>query len=70
MEIERGTIKDVPFESRELGETLNLWVYLPARFSPLYKYAVCICQDGKDFFQLGRIARAADELLAKAKLKT
>ncbi|MDL5040253.1 alpha/beta hydrolase [Heyndrickxia coagulans] len=69
MEIERGTIKDIPFESRELGETLNLWVYLPARFSPLYQYDVCICQDGKDFFQLGRIARAADELLAKGEIE-
>ncbi|GER67392.1 hypothetical protein BpJC7_17940 [Weizmannia acidilactici] len=69
METERGNIRDLPFESWELGETLNLWVYFPARFSPLYKYSLCICQDGKDFFQLGRIARTADELLANSKIE-
>lgn len=64
-----GTIKELMFESKELGETLNILVYLPATFSPLYKYSLLIAQDGKDYFQLGRIARVADELLDKAEIE-
>ncbi|WP_066294847.1 alpha/beta hydrolase [Bacillus sp. FJAT-29937] len=59
----RGTIKDITFASQELGEDIQLLVYLPASFSPLYKYSVVIAQDGRDYFQLGRIGRTADELL-------
>ncbi|MEK5392360.1 esterase family protein [Margalitia sp. FSL K6-0131] len=59
----RGTIKELTFESKELGESLTILIYLPATFSPLYKYHLLIAQDGKDYFQLGRIARVADELL-------
>lgn len=60
---QKSTINDIKFDSKELGETLNILVYLPANFSPLYKYNLMIAQDGKDYFQLGRIARVADELL-------
>ncbi|WP_018664534.1 alpha/beta hydrolase [Heyndrickxia acidiproducens] len=69
MEVERSTIKDLAFESHELGETLNMWVYLPPHYSELYKYSLCITQDGKDYFQLGRVARFADELLHDQKIE-
>jgi len=59
----QGTIQEIEFKSRELGETLTILVYLPATYSPLYKYSLLIAQDGKDYFQMGRIARYADELL-------
>ncbi|MBS4172073.1 esterase family protein [Bacillus sp. FJAT-49736] len=59
----KGTITEITFDSQELGETLTILVYLPAIFTPLYKYHLLIAQDGKDYFQLGRIARVADELL-------
>lgn len=63
MEHSRGTIKDLTVSSKELGEEIQLLVYLPASFSPLFKYSIIIAQDGKDYFQLGRIGRTADELL-------
>ncbi|PLR78788.1 hypothetical protein CU633_03060 [Bacillus sp. V3-13] len=63
MEIPRGTIKDMTIPSKELGEEVNILVYLPASFSSLYKYSLLIASDGKDYFQFGRIGRIADELL-------
>ncbi|QQZ11542.1 alpha/beta hydrolase [Heyndrickxia vini] len=57
------------FESKVLGENLTILVYLPANYSPLYKYNLLIAQDGKDYFQLGRIARVADELLEKDEIE-
>ena len=59
MSISQGTIKDVEFQSNELDETLNLLIYLPASFSPLYKYSLLIVQDGRDYFQMGRLTRFA-----------
>jgi enterochelin esterase-like enzyme len=58
----KGTIKEYTFTSQELGEEFELLVYLPPNFSSLYKYSVAIAQDGRDYFQLGRIGRVADEL--------
>ena len=63
MEFPKGTIKELTFHSKELGEDILLLVYLPANFSPLYKYSLLIAQDGRDYFQLGRIGRLADEFL-------
>jgi enterochelin esterase-like enzyme len=63
MNIPKGTIKDLTIKSNSLNEDVQLLVYLPANFSPLYKYSLLIAQDGKDYFQLGRIGRLADELL-------
>jgi enterochelin esterase-like enzyme len=63
MEIPKGTIKELTFKSTELGEEILLFIYLPANFSPLYKYSLLIAQDGSDYFQLGRIGRLADEYL-------
>ncbi|PLS02898.1 alpha/beta hydrolase [Neobacillus cucumis] len=63
MKYPKGTIKEYTFQSEELQETMQLLIYLPANYSPLYKYSLLIAQDGKDYFQLGRIGRLADELL-------
>jgi enterochelin esterase-like enzyme len=63
MEIPKGTIKEHTIKSNELGEEILLLVYLPANFSPLYKYSLLIAQDGRDYFQLGKIGRLADEYL-------
>ena len=65
----RGTIKDITVASKELGEDIQLLVYLPASFSPLYKYSIIIAQDGRDYFQLGRIGRTADELLENKEIE-
>ncbi|WP_042455367.1 alpha/beta hydrolase [Neobacillus dielmonensis] len=63
MEIPKGSLKEISFHSNELSEELQLLIYLPANYSPLYKYSILIAQDGLDYFQLGRIGRIADEYL-------
>ena len=68
-DIQKARLKNYTLQSLELGEEMQLLVYLPANFSPLYKYSLLIAQDGRDYFQLGRIGRLADEFLFKEKLK-
>ncbi|MER2007966.1 MAG: alpha/beta hydrolase-fold protein [Psychrobacillus sp.] len=58
----RGTLQDTTIYSKALDEEIQLLIYLPPNYSPLYKYSVLIASDGKDYFQLGRISRIADEL--------
>lgn len=53
---------DKEITSQYLNETLKLTWYLPEAFSPLYKYHICIMQDGNDYFQLGRLATLSDRL--------
>ncbi|TWT28001.1 esterase family protein [Planomicrobium sp. CPCC 101110] len=65
----RGTVQDLTIFSNELQEDMQLLVYLPANFSPLYKYTVVIASDGKDYFQLGRVPRVADELLENKEIE-
>ncbi|NWQ41281.1 esterase family protein [Bacillus sp. EB106-08-02-XG196] len=69
MEIPRGTIKEHTIKSHELEEDIQLLIYLPANFSPLYKYSLLIAQDGRDYFQLGRIGRLADEYLFEREIE-
>ncbi|MCQ6280937.1 esterase family protein [Bacillus sp. EB600] len=59
----RGTVKELFFQSKELGEELEILIHFPANYSPLFKYSLLIAQDGRDYFQLGRIGRFVDELL-------
>lgn len=65
----RGTVQDISLYSKELQEEMQLLVYLPANYSPLYKYTVLIASDGKDYFQLGRIPRVIDELLINKEIE-
>ncbi|MCM3114251.1 esterase family protein [Neobacillus sp. MER 74] len=69
MEFPKGTIKELTIYSAELGEDVKLLIYLPANFSSLYKYSLLIAQDGRDYFQLGRIARLADEFLFQREIE-
>ena len=69
MKYPKGTIKELTFQSSELGEEMQLLIYLPASFSPLYKYSLLIAQDGRDYFQLGRIGRVADEYLYQGEIE-
>lgn len=64
-----GKIEEITLQSKELGEEVTMLVYLPANYSPLYKYSLLIAQDGRDYFQLGRIGRIADELLGKKEIE-
>ena len=69
MDFPMGKIEEIKLQSKELGEEVLMLVYLPANYSPLYKYSVLIAQDGRDYFQLGRIGRIADELLGKKEIE-
>ncbi|WP_139125162.1 alpha/beta hydrolase [Bacillus solimangrovi] len=60
--MERGTIQASTFKSTELNEELELITYLPPSYSPLYKHHIVIIQDGRDYFNLGRLATTADKL--------
>lgn len=69
MEYPLGKIQEITLQSKELGEEIMMLVYLPANYSPLYKYSLLIAQDGRDYFQLGRIGRVADELLGNKEIE-
>lgn len=58
-----GKIEEIHFYSNELQEEMELLLYLPSHYSPLYKHNVVLASDGKDYFQLGRIGRVAEELM-------
>lgn len=61
--MEKGTVKDITLFSNELQEEMEILIYIPANYTPLYKYNLLIASDGKDYFQLGGIARLADQLI-------
>ncbi len=61
--MDKGTVQDLTFYSEALQEELQLYIYVPANYSPLYKYNILIASDGKDYFQLGGITKLADELI-------
>lgn len=69
LQLSKGKISEIVFESKELKETLSILLYLPSTFSPLYKYSVCIAQDGRDYFQLGRIGRVAEQLMNEKEIE-
>lgn len=62
-------IKEEKLFSKELNEEMELLIYLPTNFSPLYKYNLLIAQDGADYFKLGRIVRFTEELLSKKEIE-
>lgn len=61
--MDTGSITNLDFYSKELQEDLHLYIYVPANYTPLYKYNILIASDGKDYFQLGGITRLADQLI-------
>ncbi|KRG15981.1 alpha/beta hydrolase [Lederbergia galactosidilytica] len=63
MAFPRGKIYDATIESMILKENIPLLVYLPASYSEDEQYPLLIVQDGKDYFQLGKLTRFADELI-------
>ncbi|HWK22451.1 MAG TPA: alpha/beta hydrolase-fold protein [Ureibacillus sp.] len=61
--MDHGTIREVSFYSSSLNEEEELFIYVPANYTPLNKYHILIASDGKDYFQLGGITRLADQLI-------
>ncbi|MBE4909450.1 esterase family protein [Bacillus luteolus] len=63
-----GITKEVTIHSHSLGEEVEVLLYFPSTYSPLYKYTVLIAQDGRDYFNLGRIAKTTEELLTEREI--
>ncbi len=58
----KGSMIEKQINSKYLQENMTLTIYQPEDFSPLYKYQLCIMQDGNDYYQLGRVATLSDKL--------
>ncbi|GEL77130.1 alpha/beta hydrolase [Tenuibacillus multivorans] len=65
----KGTMIDKVIDSQYLNETLTVKIFRPENYSSLYKYHICIMQDGNDYFQLGRIATLSDRLHEKDEIE-
>ena len=63
------TVEDFILSSRFLNTQVKTIMYLPPNYSPLYTYPLVIAQDGRDYFNLGRIASLTDTLIEEKKIK-
>jgi len=59
----KRTIEKVQIKSNFLNEYRGVLIYLPPGFNELITYPVIYCQDGKQFFNFGRIATEANRLI-------
>ncbi|OLO35896.1 hypothetical protein BTR23_16250 [Alkalihalophilus pseudofirmus] len=64
-----GTIREEQIYSQYLKKEMQILIYLPPNYSPLYSYHLLIAQDGRDYFQLGRIARQAEEMISNNEIE-
>lgn len=60
--LKRTIVKEV-IESRFLQENRTLRIYLPPGYNEILSYPVVYCQDGEEFFNFGRIATWANQLI-------
>jgi enterochelin esterase-like enzyme len=65
----KGKMLEKVINSSYLDEKMTLKIYQPESFSPLYKYHICIMQDGNDYYQLGRVATFSDRLHDEAEIE-
>lgn len=59
--MQQGKIEEVTLYSEALGEEMQILVYLPHNYTPLFKYNVLFGSDGKDYIQYGRVGRVIDQ---------
>ncbi|MBO8162619.1 MAG: esterase family protein [Brevibacillus sp.] len=59
----KRTIVKEEVPSSLLGEPRSVKVYLPPGYNELLTYPVLYCQDGNDFFTMGRIATLTNKLI-------
>ena len=64
-----GTMIEKEIDSKYLDEVMTLKLYQPEAFSSLYKYHICIMQDGNDYYQMGRVATLSDRLHAQEEIE-
>ncbi|PAD79366.1 alpha/beta hydrolase [Paenibacillus campinasensis] len=60
--LKRTIVKEV-IHSRHLQEDRTLRIYLPPGYIEVLSYPVVYCQDGEEFFNFGRIATWANQLI-------
>ncbi|WP_096270260.1 alpha/beta hydrolase [Paucisalibacillus globulus] len=65
----KGKMVEHEINSTYLEEKMTLKIYQPESFSPLYKYHICIMQDGNDYYQMGRVATFSDQLHDDAEIE-
>ena len=65
----QGLIIENKIVSQELNEEVSLLIYTPPNYTPLQTYDILICQDGNDYFQLGRIPRQVEELIEESEIR-
>ncbi|MDQ0087760.1 enterochelin esterase-like enzyme [Paenibacillus anaericanus] len=59
----KRTIVKEEIQSKHLGESRFLRIYLPPGYNEILSYPVVYCQDGEEFFNFGRIATVANRLI-------
>ncbi|PTX64225.1 enterochelin esterase-like enzyme [Melghirimyces profundicolus] len=59
----KRTIRKAEIKSTHLGETRNIQVYLPPEHDESERYPVIYLQDGDDYFNMGRLATQANQLI-------
>jgi enterochelin esterase-like enzyme len=59
----KRTVVKHEIQSKFLNETRKLRIYLPPGYNELLSYPVVYCQDGEEFFNFGRIATTANQLI-------
>jgi len=61
--LKRTIVKDSIDSQYLLEGARNLRIYLPPGYNEVLSYPVIYCQDGEDFFNFGRIATSAQQLI-------
>lgn len=67
--ITQRTILKEALPSQYLGEARSIRMFLPPGFDERVSYPVVYCQDGEQFFNFGRIATVATELILQQAVK-
>lgn len=65
----KGKMTELQLESTLLHRSLTLICYLPPQYDPSNAYPLLISQDGRDYIQLGRLARISDQLIDEGKIR-
>lgn len=64
----KGKMDAIEIHSKYLNETIEVTWYLPEGFTPFNDYQIAFMQDGKDYFQMGRVATLSDRLHDQAEI--
>ncbi len=67
--MKQGKLDEFIIKSKALGEDMQVIVYLPHNYTPLYKYNILIASDGKDYIQYGRVGRVIDEFIESGEIE-